>query len=171
MTINLKNYISEIPNFPKDGILFYDISPLLADPIAWAETVSKCCEIVKKMNPTILVALESRGFFLAGAIATELKLGFALVRKAGKLPGEIYSYSYSLEYGSDTLEIKKNIIPQSSRVVILDDLLATGGTLKACENLMKMTNAEVVGAVCILELLELKGREKCNFNIETLLKY
>ena len=139
MNIDLKSYIAEIPNFPKEGILFYDISPLLASPVAWIETVSKCSEIVKKMNPTILVALESRGFFLAGAIARELQLGFALVRKAGKLPGEVYSYSYDLEYGSDTLEIKKDIIPANSRVVILDDLLATGGTLNACEKLIQMT--------------------------------
>lgn len=171
MTINLKSYIAEIPNFPKKGILFYDISPLLASSEAWAETVKHCSEIVKKMNPTILVALESRGFFLAGAIAQKLNLGFALVRKAGKLPGEVYSYSYDLEYGADTLEIKKDIIPANSRVVILDDLLATGGTLNACEHLMKMANASVVGAVCVLELLELNGREKCNFKIETLLKY
>ncbi len=171
MTVNLKNYIAEIPNFPKEGILFYDISPLLASPEAWSETVAQCSSIVKKMNPSMIVALESRGFFLAGAIARELNLGFALVRKKGKLPGEVYSYSYDLEYGSDTLEIKKDIIPANSKIVIIDDLLATGGTLNACENLMKMTNSSVIGAVCVLELLELNGREKCNFNIETLLKY
>ncbi|MDR0484023.1 MAG: adenine phosphoribosyltransferase [Alphaproteobacteria bacterium] len=169
--MNLKNYIAEIPNFPVDGILFYDISPLLADKQAWGETVSQCSKIVSSMQPTILVALESRGFFLAGAIARELNLGFMMVRKKGKLPGELYSYSYELEYGTDTLEIKKDLLKSTDRVVILDDLLATGGTLNACDNLINKTGATVVGAVCILELLDLKGRDKCNFNVETLLKY
>ncbi len=171
MDINLENYIAKIPNFPKKGILFYDISPLLVDPKAWSETVLQCSNLVKSMNPTILVALESRGFFLAGAVAKELKLGFVLVRKKGKLPGKIFSYSYNLEYGSDTLEIEQKIIPTNSRVVILDDLLATGGTLNACQKLISLTSSSVVGAVCILELLDLKGREKFNFPIKTLLKY
>ncbi|MCL2567288.1 MAG: adenine phosphoribosyltransferase [Alphaproteobacteria bacterium] len=169
--MNLKNYIAEIPNFPHEGILFYDISPLLADKTAWGETVSQCAKIVDSMKPTTLVALESRGFFLAGAIARELNLGFVMVRKKGKLPGELYSYSYDLEYGKDTLEIKKDILKKDDKVVILDDLLATGGTLNASEILIKQSGAEVVGAVCILELLNLGGRAKCNFNVETLLKY
>ncbi|MDR2008168.1 MAG: adenine phosphoribosyltransferase [Alphaproteobacteria bacterium] len=169
--MNLKNYIAEIPNFPVDGILFYDISPLLADNTAWGETVEQCSKIVSSMKPTTLVALESRGFFLAGAIALKLNLGFVMVRKKGKLPGELYSYSYDLEYGQDTLEIKKDILKSSDRVVILDDLLATGGTLNASEHLIKQSGAQVVGAVCILELVDLGGRAKCNFNVETLLKY
>jgi adenine phosphoribosyltransferase len=169
--IDLKKYIGEIPNFPKPGILFYDISPLLASPEGWKEAVKQVALLVKEMQPDILVGLESRGFLVSSAVSNELNLGFAMIRKKGKLPGKVISYSYDLEYGSDTMEIRENIIKPNQKVVILDDLLATGGTLNASFELLKTIGANPVGAVCIMELVALKGREKLNFPVETILKF
>ncbi len=169
--MNLKNFIAEVPNFPREGILFYDISPLLNNPSAWVFVVDEISRIVKSLAPDVLVGLESRGFFISGAVAKELSIGFSLIRKKGKLPGEVISYNYKLEYGEDTLEIKKNIIKPNQRVVILDDLLATGGSLRAASELISSQGASVVGAVCIMELTNLSGRKNINFPIHTLIKY
>lgn len=158
--MNLKDHIRGIPDFPKEGILFYDISTLLAHPDAWQVAMGRLAKIVSRHQPDILAGLDARGFLVAAPLALKLGLGFTMVRKKGKLPGETLSYNYDLEYGSNTVEIQKDCIQPGQRVVILDDLLATGGTLNAAVNLFKQAGAEVVGTACMIELSFLKGREQ-----------
>ncbi len=169
--MNLKDHIGEVPDFPKPGILFYDISPLLANGKAWQETVRQLTEIVGKQKPDILAAIESRGFLVAAPLAAALGCGFTMLRKKGKLPGETVSYTYDLEYGTDTIEIQKDAILPQQRVVIVDDLLATGGTLAAAVELLSIVGAHVTGAVCIIELEALGGRKKISIPISSLISY
>ncbi len=169
--LNLDDYIGRVENFPKPGILFYDIVPLLADADAWQVAIGRLSREVSRMQPDILIGIESRGFLVAAPLAAHLGLGFALVRKPGKLPGETIGLDYDLEYGSDRLEISKNVIKPGMRAVLLDDLLATGGTLKATADLIKMVGGDVVGAACMVELNDLKGREKVDFPCVSLLNY
>ncbi|MFL1780977.1 Adenine phosphoribosyltransferase [Candidatus Hepatincolaceae symbiont of Richtersius coronifer] len=171
MKINLDDYIGKIPDFPKKGILFYDISPLLADAKAWQETINRICDVVKKMQPDVLVGLETRGFLLSAPVAYNLSLGSVMIRKKGKLPGKILSQTYDLEYNSDTLEIQENAIKPGQKVVILDDLLATGGTINSACQLLNKLKAEILGAVCIIELAELKGQNATAVKVESLLTY
>ena len=170
--MELKNFIRSIPNFPKPGILFYDISTLLANPVAWQESIKRLANAVTPAQPEFLVGIESRGFLLAAPLAERLGIGFAMVRKKGKLPGKLVSHTYDLEYGSDTIEIQSDAIDQGQRVVILDDLLATGGTFCACVDLVNKVGGNVVGGACLIELTFLKGREKLNINhFNSLMKY
>jgi adenine phosphoribosyltransferase len=169
--MDLKNYIRGIPDFPKPGILFYDISTLLAEPKAWRETINRLVEIVGPYKPDVLAGIESRGFLVAAPLALALGCGFTMVRKAGKLPGETVAYSYDLEYGSDTIEIQQDAVKPGQRVVILDDLLATGGTLAAAVELFEKVGAEVVGTACIIELTFLDGREKLGVPFSALVAY
>ncbi|MEM7652317.1 MAG: adenine phosphoribosyltransferase [Pseudomonadota bacterium] len=169
--MNLADHIRHVPDFPKPGILFYDISTLLAHSDAWKETVDQLAEQIKPLNADVLVGIESRGFLTAAPLALALGVGFVMVRKAGKLPGETIAHSYDLEYGSDTIEIQSGVIEKGARVVVLDDLLATGGTMAAAVTLLRKIGAEVVGASCIIELTFLKGREKLDIPVSTLLKY
>lgn len=157
--MKISQYINHIPDFPKPGILFYDLSPLLASAQAWQYTVNKICQIVKTLNPDLLAGIESRGFLISSAIATKMKLGSILVRKKGKTPGKVISYNYKLEYGEDTLELNQAVVVPNKKVLILDDVLATGGTINATHQLLKKAGCTAVGAVCILELAHLKGRE------------
>ncbi len=169
--LDIDNYIARVPDFPKPGILFYDIVPLLADADAWQVTIGRLSREVSRMQPDILVGIESRGFLVAAPLAAHLGLGFGLVRKPGKLPGETIGIDYELEYGSDRLEITKNIIKPGMRVVILDDLLATGGTLKATADLIEHVGGVVAGSACIIELKNLGGRSKVDFPCFSLLNY
>jgi adenine phosphoribosyltransferase len=169
--MNLKKHIAEIPDFPRPGILFYDISPLLAHPAAWQETVRKLAEAVSPHKPDILAGIESRGFLVAAPLALSLGLGFVMVRKQGKLPGKTVPYSYDLEYGTDTIEIQANAIEPGQRVVLLDDLLATGGTMNAACQLLRKVGAEVRGGACIIELRFLKGRSRIDIPLTTLIGY
>lgn len=169
--MNLKDHIRSVPDFPKPGILFYDISTLLMHPPAWKATVDQLAEIVKEFNPQVLAGIESRGFLTAAPLALELGLGFTMIRKKGKLPGKTVPYTYDLEYGTDTVEIQENAVTPGTRVVILDDLLATGGTLEASVNLLRKVEAEVVGGACIMELTFLKGRDKLDIPFEALIQY
>lgn len=169
--MNLADHIRHVPDFPKPGILFYDISTLLAHSDAWKATVDQLAEQIKPLNADVLVGIESRGFLTAAPLALALGVGFVMVRKAGKLPGETISHSYDLEYGSDTIEVQSGIIEKGARVVVLDDLLATGGTMAAAVTLLRKIGAEVVGASCIIELTFLKGREKLDIPVSTLLTY
>ncbi|WP_420562406.1 adenine phosphoribosyltransferase [Thalassobaculum sp.] len=169
--MDLKAHIREVPDFPKPGILFYDISTLLAHPAAWKETVDRLAEVIKPFKPDLLAGIESRGFLTAAPLALELGLGFLMVRKKGKLPGPTVPYTYDLEYGTDTVEIQEGAVQPGQRVVILDDLLATGGTLSASVELLRKVGGTVAGGACIMELTFLKGRDKLDIPFESLLQY
>ena len=170
-SLNLKQHIGEIPDFPEPGILFYDISPLLAHHEAWRQTVARLAEAIKPHKPDVLAGIESRGFLVAAPLALALNLGFVMVRKRGKLPGPTTAHQYDLEYGTDTVEIQTGSVAQGQRVVVLDDLLATGGTLAAAISLLTQAGADVVGAACVIELTFLNGRNKLNVPFTSLLRY
>ena len=158
--MDLKDHIRSIPDFPKPGILFYDISTLLAHPGAWRHCVDQLAADVKPMAPDLLVGVESRGFLTVAPLALELGCGFAMIRKKGKLPGATIGHTYDLEYGSDTIEIQADAISPGQRVVIMDDLLATGGTASAAVELIRDVGGVVAGASFIIELTFLPGRAK-----------
>ena len=169
--IDLKSHIRSVPDFPKPGILFYDISTLLAHPVAWHETVQRLATSIGAHKPDILAGIESRGFLVAAPLALQLGLGFVMIRKKGKLPGSTIPLTYELEYGSDTIEIQEGAIEPGQRVVVLDDLLATGGTMAAAIALLRKVGADVRGAACIIELAFLKGRSRIEIPITTLISY
>src|ERR1700712_3364227 len=128
--MNLKDHIRGIPDFPKPGILFYDISTLLRHPQAWQVAVDRMADMVAPYQPALLAGIESRGFLLAAPLATRLNCGFVMLRKRGKLPGDVVGLDYALEYGQDRIEIQADAVAPGQRVVLLDDLLATGGTMR-----------------------------------------
>jgi adenine phosphoribosyltransferase len=169
--MDLKEHIRSIPDFPKPGILFYDIATLLAHPKAWKSCVDQLAEAAAAHKPDLLVGIESRGFLTAAPLALELGCGFMMVRKKGKLPGETVPYTYDLEYGSDTIEIQRDAIEPGQRLVLLDDLLATGGTASAAVSLLRQVGGDVRAAAFIIELNFLKGREKLDVPVTTLISY
>lgn len=168
---NLKNHIRGVLGFPKEGILFRDISPLLAHPEALRRTLDALEEDVMRYQPDLLIGIESRGFLTAVPLADRLGIGMVMARKKGKLPGTVISHTYDLEYGTDTLELQPDLIKPGARVVIADDLLATGGTLKATIELARKAGAEVLAAACIIELDFLKGREKIDVPLISVVSY
>lgn len=155
---DLKRYIRDIPDFPKPGILFRDITPLLANPAALRETVRQMAEPYRGQGIDAVVAAEARGFIFAAPLAIELGAGFVPVRKPGKLPFDRHSFRYDLEYGSDTLEMHVDGVTAKSRVLVVDDLLATGGTVGACVKLLEKTGGTIVGCCFAIELMALNGR-------------
>ena len=157
--IDLKNHIRSIPDFPKPGILFYDISTLLAHAKAWHVTIERMAEAIRPHKPDVLAGIESRGFLLAAPLALALGTGFVMLRKQGKLPGTTVRHTYALEYGTDTIEIQQDAITKGTRVVLVDDLLATGGTMAAAVTLLESVGAVVPAAACIIELTFLDGRK------------
>jgi len=169
--MNLKDHIAEIPDFPKPGILFYDISTLLQHADAWRETVDQMADAIRDYKPDRLIGIESRGFLVAAPLALHLGCGFTMVRKKGKLPGGTISHDYDLEYGTDTIEIQDNAIEPGQRVVVLDDLLATGGTMEATIQLLRRVGADVCGVACIIELTFLNGRDRIDAPVSTLITY
>lgn len=158
--MDLKDHIRAIPDFPKEGILFYDISTLLAHPDAWQVALGRLAKIVARYQPDVLAGIESRGFLVAAPLASRLGLGFTMIRKQGKLPGDTVKYEYDLEYGTDSIEIQADAVEKGQRVVVLDDLLATGGTMAASIELLNRVGADVVGTACIIELSFLGGRDR-----------
>lgn len=160
--MNLKEHIREVPDFPKPGILFYDISTLLEHPEAWRVAVDRLAEAIRPLRPDMLAGIESRGFLVAAPLALQLGCGFLMVRKKGKLPGATVSHTYDLEYGTDTVEIQDGALQPGQRVVLLDDLLATGGTMAAAIGLIGKVGAQVAGAGCLIELTFLGGRDRLN---------
>ncbi len=169
--MNLKDHIATVPDFPKPGILFYDISTLLEHADAWRATVDRLAEAVRAHKPDVLVGIESRGFLVAAPLALQLGLGFVMVRKQGKLPGETIPFTYDLEYGTDTIEIQAGAIQPGQTVVVLDDLLATGGTMAATIELCRKVGGDVSAAACIIELSFLGGRDKLDVPVTTLVGY
>ena len=169
--MDLKEHIRGIPDFPKAGILFYDISTLLAHPRAWQYTVERLADEISRYNPDLLMGIESRGFLVAAPLALQLGCGFAMVRKKGKLPGETIDFSYDLEYGTDTIEIQADAIRPGQRVVIIDDLLATGGTAGATIQLVHKVGGTVEAVAAIIELTFLNGRDKLSVPFHGLIAY
>jgi adenine phosphoribosyltransferase len=169
--MDLKEHIRAIPDFPKPGILFYDISTLLAHPPAWRATVERLADTLRPFRPELLVGIESRGFLVAAPLAYELGVGFAMVRKRGKLPGATVRYTYELEYGSDTIEIQEDAITKGQRVVVLDDLIATGGTMQAAIDLVRQRGGNVAAAACIIELSFLRGRSRLDVPFASMIAY
>lgn len=170
----IESKIATVPDYPKPGIIFRDITPLLADPQGLRKTTEAMVAAIKDkgVNPTIVAGTESRGFIFGVALAEALGLGFVPVRKPGKLPRATYSVSYELEYGSNSLEIHQDAFTKDDRVLVVDDLLATGGTAKATADLIEKTQASVCSMIFVMELGGLGGREKlAGHNVAALLKF
>ncbi|MBT3767170.1 MAG: adenine phosphoribosyltransferase [Rhodospirillales bacterium] len=169
--MDLKDHIRSIPDFPKPGIQFYDISTLLAHEDAWQVAMGRMARMIRQHQPDVLAGIESRGFLVAAPLALKLGCGFVMVRKKGKLPGNLISHDYALEYGTDTIEIQDDAVKPGQKVVILDDLLATGGTMAASVDLFNKVGAKVTSAACLIELTFLKGRDKLNIPFDALISY
>ena len=170
--LQLKNYIRDIPDFPKPGILFRDITPLLADKQALSDAVKAIAEPFANSAIDYVAAVEARGFIFGSAVAAALGAGFIPIRKKGKLPHKTTSVTYDLEYGTDTLEVHADAVAGGARVLMVDDLLATGGTMAAACGLMEKLNAEIAALAFLVELTPLAGREKlANHNIYTVISY
>ena len=170
--INLSDYIRDIPDFPKEGILFRDITPLLAHKEALVAAIEALAAPFKDTHVDYVAAIEARGFIFGSAVARALGAGFIPIRKPGKLPYAIESVTYDLEYGTDTVEIHKDAIEPGSKVVIVDDLLATGGTMAAAVQLVEMLKADIIGMTFLIELKDLGGHEKLGkYPLHTVLTY
>ncbi|RME21733.1 MAG: adenine phosphoribosyltransferase [Deltaproteobacteria bacterium] len=170
--MQLSEFVRDIPDFPKPGIVFKDITPLLRDARAWRAAIDQMKERLGPMKPDLLLGIESRGFLFAGALAAELGLGLIIARKPGKLPYHTDSVSYDLEYGSATLELHTDAVDEGQRVVIIDDLLATGGTAAACSELVRRQKGQVAGYLFCIELAFLEGRKKLSdAPVEALIAY
>ncbi|MGE0255176.1 MAG: adenine phosphoribosyltransferase [Alphaproteobacteria bacterium] len=168
--MDIAPHIRTIPDFPKPGILFYDISTLLAHPQAWRHTVDLLAVATRQHTPDLLVGIESRGFLVAAPLALQLGCGFVMVRKKGKLPGATISHTYDLEYGSDTIEVQADAVKKGQRVIVIDDLLATGGTVAATLALLRRLGADVRAAAFIIELDGLGGRAKLDVPVTALVQ-
>jgi adenine phosphoribosyltransferase len=169
---DLKRRIREIPDFPKPGILFRDITPLLADGRAFYQAIDYIGERYRDKSIDVVVGVEARGFIMGAALAYKLRAGNILIRKVGKLPYKTHRTTYGLEYGSDTLEIHQDAFKPGQRVLIADDLLATGGTISAAVDLVKQLGGEIVELAFLIELTALKGREKLkDYSVFSLLQY
>ena len=170
--MKLENYVAAIEDFPMEGILFRDITPLMADGEAFNYACEQLIEYAKKIGAEVVVGPESRGFIFGCPVANELKIGFVPVRKPNKLPRETISYKYDLEYGSNELHIHKDAIKPGQKVLIIDDLLATGGTVEATIKLVEQLGGEVVGNGFLIELEDLKGRELLSgYDVYALMKF
>jgi adenine phosphoribosyltransferase len=169
--MDLKTRIAQIPEFPKPGILFYDISPLLGDGAAWREAIDQLADRIAPYKADVLIGIESRGFLAAAPLAYKLGIGFAMIRKRGKLPGSLLGHDYALEYGTDRVEIQADAVKPGQRVVVLDDLLATGGTMAAAIRLLRLCGADVVGTGFIIELGFLNGRSQLDVPAEALMTF
>lgn len=169
--IDLKGHIRRIPDFPKPGIGFYDISTLLAHPRAWRTAVDRLAALVAPHRPHMLAGIESRGFLVAAPLALELGCGFMMIRKRGKLPGDVVVHDYDLEYGTDTIEVQQDAVAPGQTVVVLDDLIATGGTLAAAITLVEKVGGRVAAAATLIELSFLGGRAAIAKPFHSLLQY
>ena len=172
--MNLKNYIRSILDYPKKGILFRDITTLIKDENAFSETINQIIERSKKYNFTKIAAIESRGFVFASAVSYILKKPFIMLRKKNKLPAEVHSVDFELEYGTATIEVHKDSINEEDNVLIIDDLIATGGTAEAAANLVEISNGRVAAFIFVINLFDLGGCEnliKKNYKVENLIEF
>ncbi len=170
--MDLKSVIRDVPDFPKPGILFKDITPLLKNPEAFRESIELLTQAVEKMNISAVAAIEARGLIFGAALAVRLGVGFVPIRKPCKLPYATISESYLLEYGTDTIEMHRDAFESGDRVVLIDDLLATGGTMAAAVRLVEKTGATVEKILFVVELLFLNGREKLQgYDVESLITF
>jgi adenine phosphoribosyltransferase len=172
----IRSLVRDVPDFPKPGILFRDITTVLREPVAWRATVDQLCDAVDAWDFDVVVGIESRGFILGSAMAYQLGVGFVPVRKPGKLPAAVHAVDYALEYGLDSLEIHQDALSAENRVLIVDDLLATGGTAAASARLVAACGAQVAGAAFLVELEALGGRSPLaaaapSAQVATLLSY
>lgn len=171
-SMDLKEYIADVPDFPEEGIIFRDISPLMADGEAYRYATNEIVQYAKNKGVDMIVGPEARGFIVGCPVAYELGIGFAPARKKGKLPRETVEVNYGLEYGNDILQIHKDAIKPGQKVLVCDDLLATGGTIAATIKLIEQLGGEVVGTAFLVELSELKGRDKIkDYDILALMEY
>ncbi|MBI4981762.1 MAG: adenine phosphoribosyltransferase [Candidatus Omnitrophica bacterium] len=169
---DFEKHVRNIPDFPKPGILFRDITTLLQDKTAFKNAINALAEKYKNKNIDKIVAVEARGFIFGGALAHKIGAGFVPVRKPKKLPFKTNSVTYSLEYGTDTLEIHHDAVNSGERILIVDDLLATGGTVRAAADLVKQLGGKIIGIAFLIELVDLKGKEKLKeFPIYSLIKF
>jgi len=170
--VDLAGYIRSIPDWPKKGILFRDITPLLADPKAFAAAVEALCAGFADAGIRYVAAVEARGFIFGAAVAAKLDVGFVPIRKKGKLPFKTESISYDLEYGTDTLQVHSDAVSKGAKVLMVDDLLATGGTMAAACKLIEKIGGKIAGITFLVELSELAGREKLRpYRINTVITY
>ena len=172
--MNLKDYIRSIPNYPKEGILFRDITTLIKDQNAFNETINRIVERSKKFNFNKIAAIESRGFVFASAISYLLKKPFIMLRKKNKLPADVHSVDFELEYGTATIEVHKDSISKDDTVLIIDDLIATGGTAEAAAKLIEISKGKVAAFIFVINLFDLNGSNnliKKGYNIENLIEF
>ena len=157
---DLRRWVREVPDFPKPGILFRDLTPMMRDPQGWQEAIRQLGAISERLQPDLIVGIEARGFIVGTALSTALGLPFSPVRKPGKLPGSVHAVDYSLEYGTDRLEIHTDGFEDNPTVLIVDDLLATGGTAGACAELVQRAGGRLGGFAFVVELADLEGRNR-----------
>jgi adenine phosphoribosyltransferase len=170
--INLESYIRSIPDWPRKGILFRDITPLLADPKAFAAAIDALCDGFTGADIEYVAAVEARGFIFGAVVARKLSAGFVPIRKKGKLPFKTESVTYDLEYGTDTLQVHCDAVKKGAKVLMVDDLLATGGTMAAACKLIEKIGGQIVGISFLIELTELNGRGKLSgYNVKTVISY
>ena len=172
--MNLKNFIRSIPDYPKKGILFRDITTLIKDENAFTETINQIVDRSKKFNFTKIAAIESRGFVFASAVSYLLKKPFIMLRKKNKLPADVHSVDFDLEYGTATIEVHKDSIENKDTVLIIDDLIATGGTAKAAAKLVEISNGKVAAFIFVINLFDLGGSDnliKNNYKVENLIDF
>lgn len=172
MSLDLGDRIRDVPDFPTEGILFKDLMPLIADPEYFAETIRRLAEWARPREPDLILGAEARGFIFGGALAYELGSGFITARKPGKLPRETVEATYDLEYGQDRLQIHRDAVPRGARVVVLDDVLATGGTARAKIELVEALGGVVAGVLFVIELTFLNGRDRLEgYEVHSLIQY
>ncbi len=167
--MNIADHIRIVPGFPKPHINFYDIATLLAAPDAWRFAIQSMAERIAAYNPEHLMGIEARGFLVGAALALHMGLPLGMVRKKGKLPGEVISHKYDLEYGTDEIQVQPDLLPKGVRVALVDDLLATGGTMAAAAQMIHKAGAEIVGAFAIVELEGLDGARRLPCPFEALI--
>jgi adenine phosphoribosyltransferase len=172
MTLDLRDRIRDVPDFPTEGVIFKDLMPLIADPEYFAETIHQLAEWAKPREPALVFGAEARGFIFGAALAYAIGAGFIAARKPGKLPRETVEETYALEYGTDSLQVHRDAVPENTRVIVLDDVLATGGTAQAKVRLVEQLGGVVAGVLFVIELDFLHGRDKlAGYDVHTLIHY